>query len=305
MVTEVRLAFQLDAPGVVPPSIIVGWNRPPPLWLLANIDGSAIHKVAGGAGCVLRDADARFIWGASLPSRIGSSLLAEVMAAWLGLLITSKMGITNLIIQSDSQVDFVLGSWIHSKLPMGALNITTLTSYLNNTTDAPRFLLEFIQSSPTSLILILDLPHRKDLILYPNYLNTFYTDTQLDQFRQQLHKLPEITPYFSASLYIRCALSPTAVSVVIDCGADGQGRLDEIITDHIGPVAKEMLEIWLDKCACGGRAMEEQERIDLKKRDALVNKKTLDIDLASGLPRLFGPDVASRVIEGIQKYFVS
>ncbi|KAL5714168.1 red chlorophyll catabolite reductase [Ranunculus cassubicifolius] len=205
----------------------------------------------------------------------------------------------------DSLVDFVLGSWIHSKLPMGALNITTLTAYLNNTTDAPRFLLEFIQSSPTSLILILDLPHRKDLILYPNYLNTFYTDTQLDQFRQQLHKLPEITPYFSASLYIRCALSPTAVSVVIDCGADGQGRLDEIITDHIGPVAKEMLEIWLDKCACGGRAMVEQERIDLKKRDALVNKKTLDIDLASGLPRLFGPDVASRVIEGIQKYFVS
>lgn len=203
----------------------------------------------------------------------------------------------------DSEVDFILGSWIHSKLPSGALNITTLTAYLNSKTDAPRFLLEIIQSSPSSLILILDLPHRKDLILYQDYLNTFYVDTELDQFRKELDKLPETQPYFSSSLYIRCALSPTAVSVLIDCGASGSGRMDEIIVEHVGPVAKRLLEIWLDKCACGGRDLDEQERVDLEKRDALVSKKTLDIDLASGLPRLFGPDVASRVITGIQKYF--
>ncbi|KAF5194683.1 red chlorophyll catabolite reductase [Thalictrum thalictroides] len=202
----------------------------------------------------------------------------------------------------DSTVDFILGSWIHSKLPSGALNITTLTAYLNNTTDAPRFLIEFIQSSPTSLILILDLPPRKDLILYPDYLTTFYNDTQLDRFRQQLVKLPEIQPYFSSSLYTRSVFSTTAVSIVIDCGTGGPDRMDEIILDDVSPAAKEMLDIWLDKCVCGGRDMEEQERVDLKKRDVLVNKKTLEIDLVAGLPRLFGPDVANRVIEAIQKY---
>ncbi|KAF9599958.1 hypothetical protein IFM89_001993 [Coptis chinensis] len=203
----------------------------------------------------------------------------------------------------DSMVDFILGSWIHSKLPTGELNITTLTAYLNKKTDAPRFLLEFIQSSPTSLILLLDLPHRKDLILNPNYLTTFYMDTQLDHLRQQLEKIPETRPYLPSSLYIRCALSPTAVSIRIDCGPTGSGRIDEVIRDHVSPVAKQMLDIWLYKCAYGKRELMEEEIIDLEKRDALVNKKTLDIDLASGLPRLFGQDVANRVIEPLEKYF--
>ncbi|PIA56466.1 hypothetical protein AQUCO_00700654v1 [Aquilegia coerulea] len=205
----------------------------------------------------------------------------------------------------DSTVDFMLGSWIHSELPSGALNISTLTAYLNNTTDAPRFLLEFIQNSPTSLILILDLPPRKDLILYQDYLTTFYIDTQLDRLRQQLEKIPETRPYFSSSLYIRSALSPAAVSVLIDCGTGGPDRMDEIILGDVGPVAKEMLDVWLDKCVCGTRDMDEQEKNALKERDSLVNKKTLEIDLASGLPRLFGPDVANRVIEAIQKYFLA
>ncbi|XWS45277.1 hypothetical protein CRYUN_Cryun15aG0122800 [Craigia yunnanensis] len=69
---------------------------------------------------------------------------------------------------SFSQVDFILGSWLHCELPKGgALNITSLSAYLNASTDAPKFLIKLIQSSPTSLVLILDLPPRKDLVLYP------------------------------------------------------------------------------------------------------------------------------------------
>ncbi|KAA8531698.1 hypothetical protein F0562_006585 [Nyssa sinensis] len=68
----------------------------------------------------------------------------------------------------SSQIDFILGSWLHSELPSGgALNITSLSAYLNTMTDAPNFLLELIRSSPTSLVIILDLPPRKDLVLEP------------------------------------------------------------------------------------------------------------------------------------------
>jgi red chlorophyll catabolite reductase len=103
-----------------------------------------------------------------------------------------------------------LGSWLHCKLPTGgALNITSLSAYLNPSTDAPNFMIELIQSSPTSLVFILDLPPRKDPVLSPDYLQTFYENTQLDTHRQMLAKLPEVQPYVSSSLYLRSVLSPT------------------------------------------------------------------------------------------------
>ncbi|KAH7520172.1 hypothetical protein FEM48_Zijuj08G0116200 [Ziziphus jujuba var. spinosa] len=97
----------------------------------------------------------------------------------------------------SSPIDFILGSWLHSELPTGgAINITSLSSYLSSTTDAPNFFIDIIQSSPTSLILILDLPPRKDLAFHPDYLQTFYEDTKLDAPRQTLERIPEVKPYF-------------------------------------------------------------------------------------------------------------
>ncbi|KAF6144002.1 hypothetical protein GIB67_017610 [Kingdonia uniflora] len=203
-----------------------------------------------------------------------------------------------------SMVDFILGSWLHCGMPTGSsLDITTLTAYLNSKTDAPRFLIEFLQSSPTSMIIILDLPPRKDPVLHLNYLNTFYVDTQLDKQRQLLlNKVPEAQPYFPTSLYIRCALSPVSVSILINC--DSQERMDEIIRDNVGPVAKELLEVWLNQCARGGTIeLGELDKADLEKRDHLIKKMTVEIDLSSSLPRLFGPDVAGKVIGSIQQVF--
>ncbi|VVA09503.1 PREDICTED: red chlorophyll catabolite reductase [Prunus dulcis] len=206
---------------------------------------------------------------------------------------------------ASSPVDFILGSWLHCELPTGgALNITSLSSYLNQTTDAPNFLLELIQSSPTSLVLILDLPPRKDLVLHPDYLQTFYQDTQLDTPRQRLDKLAEAKPYFSSSLYIRSVVSPTAILVRIEAEADGQRQsLEEIIENHVGPIAKEVLGIWLDQCASGKREVEEDERAYLKKRDDLIKRKTIEIDLGSNFPRLFGPDAADRVLGAIKEVY--
>ncbi|WVY90331.1 hypothetical protein V8G54_035845 [Vigna mungo] len=204
----------------------------------------------------------------------------------------------------DSPVDFVLGSWVHSELPTGgSLDITSLSAYLNNSTDAPNFVFEMIRSSPTTLVLILDLPPRKDLVLWPDDLKTFYEDTQLDTHRQALERVPEVQPYFSSSLYIRSVSSPTAIMVRIVTENGGVERMEEIIRDHLDPISKQVLGIWLDHCACAQRDVGEAERAYLKKRDGLIRNKTIEIDLGSSFPRLFGPEVANRVLEAIKGYF--
>ncbi|PON39799.1 Red chlorophyll catabolite reductase [Parasponia andersonii] len=202
----------------------------------------------------------------------------------------------------SSPIDFILGSWIHCQLPNGgALNITSLSAYLNSSTDSPNFLMELIRSSPTSLVLILDLPPRKDLVLDPEYLQKFYEDTKLEAQRQLLEKIPEVKPYFSSSLYIRSVVSPTAILIRIE--SEKVERMEEIIEDHVGPVARQVLQLWLDKCASEKREVAETEREYLQKRDELVRTKTIEIDLASSLPRLFGPETADRVMAAVKEYF--
>ena len=202
------------------------------------------------------------------------------------------------------QVDFILGSWLHCELPTGeALNITSLSAYLNASTDAPNFLIELIQSSPTSLILILDLPPRKDLVLYPEYLQTFYENTRLDSLRQTLEKLPEVRPYYSAALYIRCITSPTSIMIRVNTEGAEPGRMEEIIKDHVDPVAKEAIAIWLDQCACGKRNVEEAEKAYLEKRDGLIKNKTIEIDIGSSFPKLFGPDITNRILGVIREVY--
>ncbi|KAG9152653.1 hypothetical protein Leryth_027062 [Lithospermum erythrorhizon] len=197
----------------------------------------------------------------------------------------------------SSLVDFILGSWVHCKLPSGGeLNITSLSAYLRPHTDAPNFLIELIRSSPTSLILMLDLPPRKDLVLHPDYLKTFYEETELEKQRQLLEKLPEVQPYFSTALYIRAVLSPTAIMARIEAKADESARMEDIIHEHISPVAKDLLKIWLELCANGNRKVEKDECLQLAKRDKVFKNMTIEIDLGSSFPRLFGHDVATRIL---------
>lgn len=203
-----------------------------------------------------------------------------------------------------SQIDFVLGSWVHSELPTGgSLDITSLSAYLNTSNDAPNFVFELIRSSPTMLILVLDLPPRKDLVLWPDYLKTFYEDTKLDSHRQALERVPEVQPYFSPSLFIRTVSSPTAILVRIQTENDGGERLEEIIRNHLDPISKQVFGIWLDHCACAKREVGEAERAYLKKRDGVIRNKTVEVDLSSSFPRLFGQEAANRIVEAIKEYF--
>ena len=197
-----------------------------------------------------------------------------------------------------------MASWLHSQLPTGAsLNIASLSAYLRPSTDAPNFLIEFIQSSPTSLILILDLPPRKDLVLNPDYLQSFYEDTRLDTYRKTIEELPEARPYVMSSLFFRSLVSPTSIISRVDTESGGPERMEEIIKNHVGPIARDMVRVWVDECACKEREVGMMERVEIEKRDGLIKKKTIDIDLGSSLPRLFGQEVADRVVAAIQQVF--
>ncbi|XP_021752612.1 red chlorophyll catabolite reductase-like isoform X1 [Chenopodium quinoa] len=202
----------------------------------------------------------------------------------------------------SSSIDFILSSWLHCELPTGAaLNITSLSSYMNNSTDAPHLVIEFIQSSPTSLVLILDLPPRKDLILHPEYLKTFYEDTELEKQRQVLDKISEAQPYVSPSLYIRSVFSPTAVVLRVDTSSSGGDRLEQILRDDVSNVAQEVLNIWLSLCALDEkRDVGDDEKACLKKRDSLFKSKGIETDIGSSLPRMFGQEKADRVLEVLQ-----
>lgn len=216
----------------------------------------------------------------------------------------------SLLIRSgapSSPMDFMLGSWLHCKLPTGnALNITSLSCYLNELTDTPHFLMEIIQSSATSMVFVLDLVPRKDLVLHPDYIQALYEETQLDKQRQLLYATPEVQPYFSSSLYVRSAVSPTAILVRIDTtnSKDAESRLDEIVEGGVGPVARQVLGVWLNCFADVKRQVtNEEERRRLKERDQAFKRKTIEIDLTSNLPRMFGQETADRVLQVLGDIF--
>lgn len=184
------------------------------------------------------------------------------------------------------------------------MNITSISGFLNSSTKAPNFVVELIQSSSKSLVLILDLPHRKDLVLNPDYLKEYYQDTALDSHRQSLLKLPEVNPYVSPSLFVRSAFSPTASMLKID--AEEEDKLEEILRDHVSPAAKEVLEVWLERCVKEEEekiVVGEEERMELERRDKSFRRKSIEDDLDLQFPRMFGEEVSSRVVHAIKEAF--
>ena len=83
------------------------------------------------------------------------------------------------------------------------------------------------------------------------------------------------------------------------------GRMEEIIIDHVHPAAKEVIRVWLDECACSKREVSEAEKERLQKRDKLSKIKTIEVELGSSLPRLFGSETAKRVLDVMREYFLA
>lgn len=177
---------------------------------------------------------------------------------------------------------------------------------LNTNTDAPHFLLEIIQNSSTSAVVLVDLLPRRDLVLHPGYLKQFYEDTQLDLRRQKVEKLSVVQPYVSPLLSLRTIFSPSAVLLKLNCETkfiDGKScRLEELIDQHLGNVVKEIMDIWLKQCASLQETrVDENERNYILMRDNMMRNIGIDNDLRTNLPRLFDSATADRVLAALEK----
>ncbi|KAG6605236.1 Red chlorophyll catabolite reductase, chloroplastic, partial [Cucurbita argyrosperma subsp. sororia] len=204
-----------------------------------------------------------------------------------------------------SPIDFMIASWLHLKQPHGgAFNITNIAGYLKTTNDIPHFQFELVQCSPTFLIFFLDLIPRVDIILRPDYLTTFYEETELEKYRRRLDAVSEVSPYFSSSLFFRKVVSSTGILVSVKCEESESGRVEKIIREEIGPISKEVLRIWMELCSNGGREIEDgNERSLLEKRDLMIKKKAIEMDLSKTMPLQFGEEVAERVLRVIRSAF--
>ncbi|KAH9321145.1 hypothetical protein KI387_015784, partial [Taxus chinensis] len=207
--------------------------------------------------------------------------------------------------KQGSKIDFILGSWIHCKLPFGVLNIATIVGMASTQTDAPHLLFEFIQNGQNSLVLVLDLLPRKDLVLEPDYLKWFYGDTKLDAPRETLDKVQQAQPYVSSSLYVRSIVSPTAILFKINSELQStEGTVDsmeKLVKDIVRPAAKEVVRIWLEAILTRGRAVDDAQKDLLLKRDNMIKTTGIEVDLSSNIPRLFGQDIADRIVAAFQK----
>lgn len=84
-------------------------------------------------------------------------------------------------------------------------------------------------------------------------------------------------------------------------------RLEEILREHVSPAAKQVLEVWLSRCAKEEegekRVLGEEEKLELERRDKSFRRKSIDEDLDLQFPRMFGEEVSSRVIHAIKEAF--
>ncbi|CAK9315247.1 unnamed protein product [Citrullus colocynthis] len=204
----------------------------------------------------------------------------------------------------SSPIDFMIASWLHLKQPQGgAFNITNIAGYLKPSNDIPHFQFELVQCNPTFLIFFLDLLPRTDIVLRPDYLVTYYEETGLEKHRQRLAALLEVSPYFSSSLYFRKVISSTGILVSVKCEESKSERVEEIVREEIGPISKEVMRIWMELCMNGGRQIEEDERSLMEKRDLMIKKKAIEMDLSKTMPLQFGEEVANRVLQVIRSAF--
>ncbi|MCO5611083.1 hypothetical protein L7F22_065333 [Adiantum nelumboides] len=169
-------------------------------------------------------------------------------------------------------------------------------------TDAPHLLFEFIQTGSNSLVVVLDLLPRKDLVIDTEYLNQFYEGTALESIKQELQKTPGAQRYEPPTLYIRCLTSPTCIMCKFEGTVEqGQGSLDQMVQDAVSSAAKNVVKIWLEGVLKTGKKVPDSEAQLILGRDTMIKTKGVEVDLSSNMPRLFGQEIADRVVEAFRR----
>lgn len=93
-------------------------------------------------------------------------------------------------------------------------------------------------------------------------------------------------------------MSPTSLAVTVNCEEE-EGGMDSMLRDHVGVAAKKMVEYWVESCALDEiqkpkpkpmSAEEDPEVMIRTKRDNVIKKRSMEIDLSVNLPKLFGKE---------------
>lgn len=109
-------------------SLSVSWKAPISSFLMLNVDGYVKPNPGpGGIRRVFRNSKGSWIWGIYKHVKHASSLMVEILAVKLGLIIAIEKWISHLIIESDSETT------------MGLLN--------DNRNEKPSFLIDDCRSS--------------------------------------------------------------------------------------------------------------------------------------------------------------
>jgi red chlorophyll catabolite reductase len=194
-----------------------------------------------------------------------------------------------------------MGSWLRYDLPFGSLKMATLFIMVSPETDAPHFLFEFIENGTASLVILVDLVPRKDVVLDPDYLRRFYERKDLETVRRSIEKAPQSETYTCSSLYVRSVVSPTAILCKIHdrapSGRRGEAALSTPMRDSVLPTVRKVFMAWSEAFRNGGKEiMDDVDRRVMAKRDAQIKRHGIEVDLSSNLPKLFGQKITDRIV---------
>lgn len=67
------------------------------------------------------------------------------------------------------------------------------------------------------------------------------------------------------------------------------------------PAATTVLQTWLEGYKDLSHALDSDAMAYMKKRDDLIKTKGVEVDLSANMPRLFGQEIADRVVAAFRK----
>jgi hypothetical protein len=186
---------------------------------------------------------------------------------------------------SGPEIDWFVHSWIGNP-QHGFCNIH-ITVWLGPHIRAPHFGLAI--ATVPDMFFYMDYIPRVDLMTDLAYLDRYYEP--LNERYLEIRKRPELAYFTSKSLYVRQALSETAVCYT--CPPS-----DERIA-FVRSLAHEMLDRWL-KWVDDAEPVPVEERAALAARDLAIRRNIAERDPANIVgERLFGKELTDRLVRNL------
>jgi hypothetical protein len=183
------------------------------------------------------------------------------------------------------EVDWMIHSWIGNP-SIGFTNLH-LTAYLGPHTYVPH--LGIAVGTIPDYWYFVDYVPRVDLLARPDYLDRYYEPHNAEFMA--IREDPNFSPFVSQTLYVRQAVSNTALCCVVK-------RTDDAV-DKMLRLAQGRVDAWLEHLKTGD-PVPAAERRALAERDLLVRRTVADRDPANVIGvRFFGEEMTERLVRAL------